>query len=162
MPITPLASRPHDHSHCVHSALSEADTLCAQKGLRLTALRKRVLELVWQSHKPLGAYDILAVLSEEDGRRAAPPTVYRALDYLAAQGVVHYLPSLQKYVLCPHGQHDHFSQLLICQCCGLVEESSLEETTVSVLKQQAVRHGFVLLPQFIELQGICSACKNNQ
>ena len=69
MPITPLASRPHDHPHCVHSALSEADTLCAQKGLRLTALRKRVLELVWQSHKPLGAYDILAVLSEQDGRR---------------------------------------------------------------------------------------------
>lgn len=51
-------------------------------GLRLTALRRRVLELVWQSHKPLGAYDILAVLSEQDGRRAAPPTVYRALDFL--------------------------------------------------------------------------------
>ncbi len=82
MPITPIASRPHDHSHCVHSALTEADTLCAQKGLRLTALRRRVLELVWQSHKPLGAYDILAVLSEQDGRRAAPPTVYRALDFL--------------------------------------------------------------------------------
>ena len=79
MPITPLASRPHDHSHCVHTALSEADTLCGQKGLRLTALRRRVLELVWQSHKPLGAYDILAVLSEQDGRRAAPPAVYRAL-----------------------------------------------------------------------------------
>ncbi len=77
MPKTPLASRPHDHSHCVHTALSEADTLCAKKGLRLTALRRRVLELVWQSHKPLGAYDILAVLSEQDGRRAAPPTVYR-------------------------------------------------------------------------------------
>jgi Fur family transcriptional regulator, zinc uptake regulator len=73
MPITPLASRPHDHSHCVHSALSGGRYLCAQKGLRLTALRRRVLELVWQSHKPLGAYDILAVLSEQDGRRAAPP-----------------------------------------------------------------------------------------
>ena len=73
MPKTPLASRPHDHSHCVHTALSEAETLCTQKGLRLTALRRRVLELVWQSHKPLGAYDILGVLSEQDGRRAAPP-----------------------------------------------------------------------------------------
>ena len=86
MPKTPLASRPHDHSHCVHNALSEADALCARQGLRLTALRRRVLELVWQSHKPLGAYDILGVLSEQDGRRAAPPTVYRALDFLLENG----------------------------------------------------------------------------
>jgi len=67
----------------VHTALSEADTLCARQGLRLTALRRRVLELVWQSHKPLGAYDILGVLSEQDGRRVAPvncPPVRLALD----------------------------------------------------------------------------------
>lgn len=71
MPKTPLASRPHDHSHCVHNALSEADALCARQGLRLTALRRRVLELVWQSHKPLGAYDILGVISES--RTVAAP-----------------------------------------------------------------------------------------
>ena len=68
-----LACLPHDHSQCVSSALADADALCAQQGVRLTALRRRVLELVWHSHKPLGAYDILAVLSEADGRRAAPP-----------------------------------------------------------------------------------------
>ena len=71
MSKTPLACTPHDHDHCVSHALAEADSLCARQGVRLTALRKRVLELVWQSHKPLGAYDILAVLSEQDGRRAA-------------------------------------------------------------------------------------------
>ena len=59
----PLACRPHDHSHCVSNALSEADAICSRQGLRLTVLRKRVLELVWQSHKPLGAYDILGVLT---------------------------------------------------------------------------------------------------
>jgi Fur family zinc uptake transcriptional regulator len=75
-------------------------TLCAQKGLRLTALRRRVLELVWQSHKPLGAYDILAVLSEQDGRRAAPPTVYRALDFLLENGLVHRISSLNAFVGC--------------------------------------------------------------
>ncbi len=128
---------------------------------RLTPNRQKVLALLQEAARPMSAYEVLDRLRAQ-GTSWQPPTVYRALDYLAAQGVVHYLPSLQKYVLCPHGQHDHFSQLLICQCCGLVEESSLEETTVSVLKQQAVRHGFVLLPQFIELQGICSACKNNQ
>ena len=73
MTDTPLAARPHDHSRCVSHALAEAEAICARQGLRLTALRKRVLELVWASHKPLGAYDILGVLSDEDGRRAAPP-----------------------------------------------------------------------------------------
>ncbi|NAT18288.1 Fur family transcriptional regulator, partial [Pseudomonas syringae pv. actinidifoliorum] len=103
MPNTPLASRPHDHSHCVHSALAEAETLCTQQGLRLTTLRRRVLELVWQSHKPLGAYDILAVLSEEDGRRAAPPTVYRALDFSSwKNGLVHRIASLNAFTGCNH------------------------------------------------------------
>ena len=112
MSIAPLASRPHDHSHCVHSALSEADVLCAQKGLRLTALRRRVLELVWQSHKPLGAYDILAVLSEQDGRRAAPPTVYRALDFLLDNGLVHRIASLNAFIGCSHPEHAHQGQFL--------------------------------------------------
>ncbi|RMN79710.1 Zinc uptake regulation protein, partial [Pseudomonas syringae pv. papulans] len=116
MPNTPLASRPHDHSHCVHSAL-EADALCAKQGLRLTTLRRRVLELVWQSHKPLGAYDILAVLSDEDGRRAAPPTVYRALDFLLENGLVHRIASLNAFTGCNHPTHAHQGQFLICRLC---------------------------------------------
>lgn len=95
-PKTPLACQPHDHSQCVSTALAEADALCARQGVRLTELRRRVLELVWQSHKPLGAYDILAVLSETDGRRAAPPTVYRALDFLQENGLVHRIALAQR------------------------------------------------------------------
>ena len=97
MTSTPLACHPHDHSHCVSDALRAADALCARSGARLTALRRRVLELVWQSHRPLGAYDILGVLSSEDGRRAAPPTVYRALDFLLEHGLIHRLASLNAY-----------------------------------------------------------------
>ena len=66
---------PHNHDHCVSHALQAAEQVCTREGVRFTALRKRVLELVWQSHKPLGAYDILDTLSRDDGRRAAPPTV---------------------------------------------------------------------------------------
>jgi len=101
MTDTPLSARPHDHSRCVSHALAEAETICARQGLRLTALRKRVLELVWASHKPLGAYDILGVLSDEDGRRAAPPTVYRALDFLLENGLVHRIASLNAITDCP-------------------------------------------------------------
>ena len=107
MTSIPLASRPHDHSHCVTHALGEAESLCTKSGVRLTDLRRRVLELVWQSHKPLGAYDILAVLSEQDGRRAAPPTVYRALDFLLENGLVHRIASLNAFIGCNHPGHAH-------------------------------------------------------
>ena len=107
LPDTPLACLPHDHSQCVDSALADADALCARQGVRLTALRRRVLELVWQSHKPLGAYDILGTLSEEDGRRAAPPTVYRALDFLMENGLIHRIASLNAFIGCVRPEHSH-------------------------------------------------------
>ena len=158
MPITPLASRPHDHSQCVHTALSEADTLCAQKGLRLTALRRRVLELVWQSHKPLGAYDILAVLSEEDGRRAAPPTVYRALDFLLENGLVHRIASLNAFTGCNHPTHVHQGQFLICRECHAAIE--LQSPTISeAVTTAAADVGFAVEGQTVEIIGVCSGCK---
>jgi len=158
MPITPLANRPHDHSHCVHSALSEADTLCARMGLRLTALRRRVLELVWQSHKPLGAYDILAVLSEQDGRRAAPPTVYRALDFLLENGLVHRISSLNAFIGCNHPEHAHQGQFLICRECHVALE--LEQPAISeAIVQSAAGVGFKVEGQTVEVVGLCSACQ---
>ena len=158
MPITPLASRPHDHSHCVHSALTEADVLCAQKGLRLTALRRRVLELVWQSHKPLGAYDILAVLSELDGRRAAPPTVYRALDFLLENGLVHRIASLNAFISCSHPEHAHQGQFLICRNCHAAIE--LEQKSISdAIVSSALGVGFTVEGQTVEVVGLCSGCR---
>ena len=158
MPITPLASRPHDHSHCVHSALTEADVLCAQKGLRLTALGRRVLELVWQSHKPLGAYDILAVLSELDGRRAAPPTVYRALDFLLENGLVHRIASLNAFIGCSHPEHAHQGQFLICRNCHAAIE--LEQKSISdAIVSSALDVGFTVEGQTVEVVGLCSGCR---
>jgi Fur family zinc uptake transcriptional regulator len=158
MQTTPLASRPHDHSHCVHTALTEADALCAQKGLRLTALRRRVLELVWQSHKPLGAYDILGVLSEEDGRRAAPPTVYRALDFLLENGLVHRIASLNAFTGCNHPTHVHQGQFLICRECHAAIE--LQHPAISdAVVSAAAEVGFAVEGQTVEIVGICSGCK---
>ena len=158
MPNTPLASRPHDHSHCVHSALAEADALCARQGLRLTALRRRVLELVWQSHKPLGAYDILAVLSEEDGRRAAPPTVYRALDFLLENGLVHRIASLNAFTGCNHPTHAQQGQFLICRECHAAIE--LQHPAISnAVVSAAVEVGFEVEGQTVEIVGICAGCK---
>jgi Fur family zinc uptake transcriptional regulator len=142
----------------VHTALSEADALCASQGLRLTALRRRVLELVWQSHKPLGAYDILAVLSEEDGRRAAPPTVYRALDFLLENGLVHRIASLNAFTGCNHPTHAHQGQFLICRECRAAIE--LQHPAISqAIIDAAAEVGFTVEGQTVEIVGLCSGCK---
>ena len=78
-PAAPPFSGSHDHQACIATAVTAAARLCAGRGARLTALRRRVLEIVWRSHEPTGAYGVLAALGAE-GRPAAPPTVYRALD----------------------------------------------------------------------------------
>lgn len=158
MTQAPLASRPHDHSHCVNHALAEAESICARQGLRLTTLRKRVLELVWASHKPLGAYDILGVLSDEDGRRAAPPTVYRALDFLLENGLVHRIASLNAFVGCSHPEHAHQGQFLICRGCNAAIE--LEQATISdAIISSAAGVGFAVESQTVEVVGLCAGCR---
>src|SRR5918999_799750 len=104
---------PHDHLSCIGDALDRAAVLCDQRGARLTPLRRRVLELVWRGHEPVGAYDLLAQMG-----RAAPPTVYRALDFLIEQGLVHRIESLNAYVGCDRPEAAHASQFLICTDCG--------------------------------------------
>jgi len=154
----PLACRPHDHSHCVSQALETAEALCAQRALRLTTLRKRVLELVWASHKPLGAYDILAVLSDTDGRRAAPPTVYRALDFLLEHGLVHRIASLNAFVGCNHPGQVHQGQFLICRNCHTAVELQRSNIDAAVLAS-AASVGFSVEGQTVEISGLCAACR---
>ena len=132
--------------------------LCAQKGLRLTALRRRVLELVWQSHKPLGAYDILAVLSEQDGRRAAPPTVYRALDFLLDNGLVHRISSLNAFVGCSHPEQPHQGQFLICRQCHAAIELDQDDISAAIVRS-AASVGFSVESQTVEIVGLCASCQ---
>ncbi len=146
----------HDHSLCVRGALGAAEDLCARRGAKLTDLRRRVLELVWQSHRPVGAYDLLARLAE--GReRAAPPTVYRALDFLMEQGLVHKIHSLNAYVGCPAAREGHAARFLICTGCG--EATEFDDPGIqSDLERVAGERGFSLDAQVIELRGTCARC----
>lgn len=82
----------HDHRACIARAVAKAEALCRDRGVRLTELRRRVLELVWRAHEPIGAYGVLELLRTENDS-AAPPTVYRALDFLVEQGLVHRVES---------------------------------------------------------------------
>jgi Fur family zinc uptake transcriptional regulator len=128
--------------------------------VRLTEQRRRVLELVWRSDKPLGAYDILATIQAEQPK-AAPPTVYRALDFLLAQGLIHKLQSLHAYVGCAHPGEPHASQFLICTACGEVTE--LEDAAVAnSLGKAAAATGFQPDQPMVELTGTCAGCRGGK
>ena len=129
-------------------------------GVVLHAIRVTVLTLVWDSHKPIGAYDILDKLGGE-GKAAAPPTVYRALDFLLEQGLVHKLESLHAYVGCTHPEHPHASQFLICADCGEVEE--VEDPAIeSSLEAAGKAAGFRTERPVVELLGTCAHCREKK
>ena len=148
----------HDHEACVARALVAAEALCRQRGARLTALRRRVLELVWSNHEPVKAYDLLEALRRErDG--ATPPTVYRALEFLRAAELIHRLESLNAFVGCAEPGRRHVGQFLICARCQRVAE--LSDSGVSgALERTAHAAGFRITAQVVELQGVCDACRD--
>ena len=150
----------HDHQRCIDSALDEAAALCARRGVRLTALRRRVLELVWEGHQPAGAYAILDALRAED-RKAAPPTVYRALEFLHAHGLVHRIESLNAYIGCVRPDQPHAGQFLICEACGATVELQDDEINEAV-GRSASRLGFQALRQTVEVTGLCPDCGRNR
>jgi len=147
----------HDHQHCVHDALAQAASLCEQRGARLTPLRERVLELVWASHQPLGAYEVLDRLAG-DGRKPAPPTVYRALEFLLEQGLVHRIASRNAFVGCSGPAAPHVGYFLICRGCGNAEEVA-SPLLGSGLQAMAAAHGFAVEEQTVELSGLCQECQ---
>ncbi len=147
----------HDHSHCVDNALASAERICLEAGARLTPLRKRVLELVWASHKPLGAYELLDQLAQE-GHKPAPPTIYRALDFLLQQGLVHRITSLNAFLGCAHPEHAHGSYFLICQECGTAEELVEVKGITTAIDAATHAAGFTVTHGALELMGTCQAC----
>ena len=153
----PLPAADHDHAACVDAALDRAAELCARRGARLTRLRRRVLELVWQGHAAVKAYDLLAELDRK-GASAKPPTVYRALDFLMAHGLVHRLESLNSYVGCPQPGAPHAGQFLICNSCGTVSE--FEASAIQrAIASQAADLGFAVGQQTVEIRGVCRSCR---
>jgi len=146
----------HDHDHCVETALADAESVCAARNARLTTLRRRVLEIVWQSHQPLGAYAILDQLAG-DGRRPAPPTVYRTLEFLLSHGLVHRVASLNAYVGCSHPGHVAQGQFLICTECETAVEI-VDDKVAARIDERARSLGFVPAGYMIEVTGVCPDC----
>jgi len=151
-----FAGSRHDHERCAHAALDEAARVCASQGARLTAVRRQVLELIWRSHAPIGAYDLLAALNGA-GRKAAPPTVYRALEFLLRHGLIHRIESRNAYVGCALPSRHHVGQFLICRACGNAAE--IDDSAIArAIARSTASLGFAPERIAVEISGRCERC----
>ncbi|MCI4665587.1 MAG: transcriptional repressor [Neomegalonema sp.] len=148
----------HDHDVCAADALARAEKICLARSARLTPIRRRVLELLWESHQPIGAYELLDRLKAA-GMSAQPPAVYRALDFLIAHGLAHKIESASAYIGCATANSEtacaaHF---VICRSCGRAAELT-DAALDTALNAAAARIGFASEHVTLEIAGLCAAC----
>lgn len=146
-----------NHTQCAPSALAHAEAVCLARGARLTAIRRAVLAEIWADHEGTKAYELINRLSRE-GNPVKPPTVYRALDFLLAHGLIHRIESLNAFVGCSHPEAPHQAIMLICDRCGTIHEQSSEALN-ALLGSIALKQQFTTFRQSIELRGLCPDCR---
>ena len=157
----------------VEELLDKAAALCARNGSRLTPQRREILSLILSAGKPVGAYDLLEQIKTPE-RKPAPPTVYRALEFLLEHGLIHRIERLSAFVPCVHLLHAHHTddcsqkykddtphlhtaQFLICRECKSTSEISTPHI-LEAIKQSCQPRGFIAQNAFIEIEGLCSGC----
>jgi Fur family zinc uptake transcriptional regulator len=146
----------HDHAHCTADLIARAERTCERRGSKLTGQRREILSSVAQSHSAVGAYDIIERMAEH-GPRPAPITVYRALDFLLAHGLVHKIESRNAFVACSHSHEGLPAALLICETCGTVAELDAPEIFERIA-QKAKAQKFSPARTVIEMSGTCGSC----
>ncbi|MEL8055257.1 MAG: Fur family transcriptional regulator [Pseudomonadota bacterium] len=153
-----------DHAHTANTPCSPQDTatflkeaaeIAERKGQKLTPIRRKVLQLLLDSHGPAKAYDLLANLDGEGAPK--PPTIYRALDFLQEVGLAHKIESMNAYVACGHASHNHSAVFLICDECGGAEELHTDAMS-SALHSETDAAGFTVSKAVIEARGTCRDC----
>lgn len=149
----------HDHAHCAGDALRQAEDLCAQKGLRLTPVRRKTLEILLSEHRAMGAYEVLDHLSA-GGFGNQPPVAYRALEFLVEHGLAHRVNKLNAFAACMHPGEAHSPLFLICQSCETVAEAPAAPV-LSAVDIAAAAHGFAVDRVNVEVLGVCPTCKGS-
>lgn len=146
----------HNHSCCREKAMKTAAKLCDQRGVRFTPIRREVLELIWESHRAVKAYDLLNRIKPKNGT-AKPATVYRALDFLLGQGLIHKVESLNAFIGCSFSDRRHEQLLLTCIHCHEVEERPGEHV-MEAIHRELEEAEFTMQRKAIEIHGICGRC----
>lgn len=138
-------------------ALDAAERVCTQRGVRLTSLRRRILEQILKTDGVIKAYDLIHDLSSRD-RSIKPPTVYRSLAFLLEQGFIHRIESLNGFVACNHPGEAHETLLMICDDCGHIDEMHPAHISTA-LDLAADEKGFAISGKVVELHGTCRNCR---
>ncbi|MDB6176072.1 Fur family transcriptional regulator [Paracoccus sp. Z330] len=150
------AFAPHDHQRCQADALQVAEQRLAAKKARLTPVRRRTLELLLESHRAMGAYEVLERLAAE-GYGSQPPVAYRALEFLVQHGLAHRLQRLNAFAACLHPECEHAPAFLICRVC-----SKLAEVPAGYLQDElgelSQDNGFTIERLTVEAVGLCAGC----
>lgn len=152
-----LAFSTHDHDDCAEGVLTRVERLLDGRGVRLTPVRRRTLEILLEAHRAMGAYEVLERLAA-DGFGKQPPVVYRALDFLVEQGLVHRIRRLNAFAACMHPGEAHQPVFLICQSCDTVAEAPGARVRAAI-EAAAAEVGFAVERATVEAQGLCPACQ---
>lgn len=149
--------QPHDHAICIAQTVAAAEERCHLERTRLTETRRKVLDLLLQEHRPLGAYAILEHL-QSSGQKAQPPVAYRALDFLIENGLAHRIESRNAYIACSDPAGCHAPSFFICQQCDQVAETHSPQAQ-SPLQSVAEEMGFLVESELKEASGTCPTCQ---
>ncbi|SHE93340.1 Fur family transcriptional regulator, zinc uptake regulator [Ruegeria intermedia] len=153
---SPVGFRAHDHDSCVETALAAAEAQCKERGLRMTPVRRKVLEMLLQEHRAMGAYAILDRLREA-GFGSQPPVAYRALEFLVKNEFAHKIERLNAFVACSHPGAAHSPAFMICRKCDAVAEA-MAATAKGGLGAAARAAGFEIERAVVEAEGLCPDC----
>ena len=152
-----LGFKHHDHSSCISGGVAAVAQTCADEGLQFTPVRKRVLEILLEGHRAIGAYEILDILREE-GLGSQPPVAYRALDFLVKYGFAHKIERLNAFIACSHPGDAHAAAFLICRSCDAVAET-VTAPAGGRLGKAAEETGFTIERTVLEAEGVCPNCQ---
>lgn len=155
-----LEHKHHDHRSCADEAIRHARAICAEEGLRFTAQREAVLTALLETHVPASAYDVIERLGGE-GRRPAPVSVYRALDFLVEHRFAHRIESRNAYVACDRGADcdGEATLFLLCENCGAAGEAS-SAALYGIIDEVTGAVGFVPKSPVVEIRGLCATCRS--
>lgn len=160
--VSPILERKdHDHGSCATDALRHAQAICRTEGLRFTPQRQAVLGALLESHVPASAYDVIDRLGDKDGRRLAPVSVYRALDFLVEHRFAHRIESRNAYVACDRGADcdGEATLFLLCETCGAAGEAS-SAALYDIIGDVTGAVGFAPRSPVVEIRGLCANCRN--
>lgn len=155
-----MAFASHDHAHCAKDVMERAETVAGEQGARLTPVRRRVLEILLEAHRAMGAYEVLERLAA-DGFGNQPPVAYRALDFLVEQGMAHRIQRLNAFTACMHPGEAHAPVFLICRSCNAVAEAEALPVRTT-LERAADGMGFSIERSTVEAVGLCPRCRGGQ